>query len=50
MPTKRWIIGITGASGTVHAQRLLRALVEHVPGVRLDVVVSQADRGETAHV
>jgi 4-hydroxy-3-polyprenylbenzoate decarboxylase len=42
MPTQRWIIGITGASGTVYARRLLQALVEHVPGVRLDVVVSQA--------
>jgi 4-hydroxy-3-polyprenylbenzoate decarboxylase len=42
MPSKRWIIGITGASGTIYARKLLRALVEHVPGLRLDVVVSQA--------
>lgn len=42
MPTNRWIIGVTGASGTVYARRLMRALVEHVPGIHLDVVVSQA--------
>jgi len=42
MPTKRWIIAVTGASGTVYARRLLRTLVDHVPGVQLDVVVSQA--------
>ncbi len=38
----RWIIGITGASGTIYARRLVRALIEHVPDVRLEVVVSAA--------
>lgn len=42
MSGDRWIIGITGASGTVYARRLLQALVTHVPGVRLDVVVSSS--------
>lgn len=42
MAEQRWIIGITGASGTVYARRLVRALVEHVPDVHLDVIVSRA--------
>jgi 4-hydroxy-3-polyprenylbenzoate decarboxylase len=42
MASNRWIIGITGASGTVYARRLIRAVVEHLPGVELDVVVSNA--------
>lgn len=42
MPLRRWVIGITGASGTVYARRLLRVLVERVEGIHLDVVVSSA--------
>jgi 4-hydroxy-3-polyprenylbenzoate decarboxylase len=38
----RWTIGITGASGTVYARRLLQVLVRHVDGIHLDVVVSEA--------
>lgn len=37
-----WIIGITGASGTVYARRLVHALVAQVPNVQLEVVVSEA--------
>jgi flavin prenyltransferase len=42
MTSNRWIIGITGASGTVYARRLIQAVVEHLPEVELDVVVSGA--------
>jgi 4-hydroxy-3-polyprenylbenzoate decarboxylase len=42
MTSNHWIIGITGASGTIYARRLIRAMVEHVPNVQLDVVVSSA--------
>ena len=42
MPNQRRIIGITGASGTIYGRRLLRALLEHVPDVRLGVVVFRA--------
>jgi 4-hydroxy-3-polyprenylbenzoate decarboxylase len=38
----RWIIAITGASGTVYARRLLRVLVERVDDIRLEVIVSRA--------
>jgi 4-hydroxy-3-polyprenylbenzoate decarboxylase len=38
----RWIIAITGASGTVYARRLLRVLVERVDDIRLEVIVSPA--------
>jgi 4-hydroxy-3-polyprenylbenzoate decarboxylase len=42
MPNDRWIIAITGASGTLYARRLIQAMVEHVAGVELDVVISGA--------
>jgi 4-hydroxy-3-polyprenylbenzoate decarboxylase len=42
MANHRWIIGITGASGTIYARRLIGAVVEHLPEVELDVVVSGA--------
>ena len=42
MPNDRWIIAITGASGTIYARRLIQAMVEHLPGAELDVVVSGA--------
>lgn len=42
MAENRWIIAITGASGVVYARRLLRALVERVDDIRLDVIVSPA--------
>jgi len=38
----RWIIAITGASGTIYARRLLRVLVERVDDIRLEVIVSPA--------
>jgi len=37
-----WIVGITGASGIVYARRLLSALLEHVPTIKLEVVLSEA--------
>ena len=42
MAENRWIIAITGASGTVYARRLLRVLVERVDDIRLEVIVSRA--------
>jgi flavin prenyltransferase len=38
---KRWIIGISGASGTIYARALVRALLEEVPEMELDVVISE---------
>jgi 4-hydroxy-3-polyprenylbenzoate decarboxylase len=38
----RWIVAITGASGTVYARRLLRVLIERVDDIRLEVIVSPA--------
>ena len=38
--SKKWIIGISGASGTVYARRLLEVLKDHRPEIFLDVVVS----------
>jgi len=37
-----WIIAITGASGTVYARRLIQALLENIPTIELEVVVSEA--------
>ncbi len=42
MAENRWIIAITGASGTIYARRLLRVLVERVDDIRLEVIVSAA--------
>lgn len=39
---KTWIIGITGASGTVYARRLIQALLEGDENVQLEVIVSEA--------
>jgi polyprenyl P-hydroxybenzoate/phenylacrylic acid decarboxylase-like protein len=36
----RWIVGISGASGTIYAKRLLEVLAEHRPDIALDVVIS----------
>lgn len=38
----RWIIGVTGASGTVYARRLIQTLITAVPDIELEVVVSEA--------
>lgn len=37
-----WVIGITGASGTVYARRLIEVLTENLPETPLEVVVSDA--------
>ncbi len=42
MAENRWIIAITGASGTIYARRLLRVLVERVDDIHLEVIVSPA--------
>ncbi len=36
-----WIVGITGASGTLYARRLIRVLIEAVPELRLEVIFSE---------
>ena len=36
----RWIVGISGASGTIYARRMLSVLAEYRPDVFLDIVVS----------
>lgn len=41
MQNRPWIIGITGASGTLYARRLLRVLLEADPEIRLEVVFSE---------
>lgn len=41
MQNRPWIVGITGASGTLYARRLLRVLLEAVPDIRLEVVFSE---------
>ncbi len=38
----RWVIGITGASGTVYARRLVKLLGEHVAEATVDLVISEA--------
>jgi 4-hydroxy-3-polyprenylbenzoate decarboxylase len=38
---ERWVIGVSGASGTVYARRLMQVLLEQVPGVELEVVLSE---------
>lgn len=37
-----WIVGITGASGTVYARRLLAVLAENLPSTQFEVVISDA--------
>lgn len=37
-----WIIGITGASGTIYARRMLQLLLEHAPTLEFEVVVSDS--------
>lgn len=37
----RWIVGISGASGTIYARKLLSVLAEHRPDIALDVIVSE---------
>ncbi len=41
-PQYPWIIGITGASGTVYARRLISVLSENLPELPLEVVISDA--------
>lgn len=40
--SQNWVIGISGASGTVYARRLIRALIEHEPEVTLEVVITDS--------
>lgn len=37
----RWIVGISGASGTRYARRLLQVVAQHLPQLSLDVVISE---------
>ena len=39
---KRWVIGVSGASGTVYARQLMKVLLENDPEVHLEVVFSEA--------
>jgi 4-hydroxy-3-polyprenylbenzoate decarboxylase len=41
-PAKPWVIAITGASGTCYGRRLVALLLEQIPGIKLDIVVSEA--------
>lgn len=41
MSDRPWIVGITGASGTVYARRLIRVLLEAVPEIKLEVIFSE---------
>ncbi len=36
----RWIVGISGASGTVYARRLLRVIAEEHPGIAVELVIT----------
>lgn len=40
--TQPWVVGITGASGTIYARRLLLALLEIQPQCAIELVVSDA--------
>lgn len=37
-----WIVALTGASGTCYGRRLIEVLLEQVPGIELEVIVSEA--------
>lgn len=39
---RRWIVAITGASGTCYGRRLISALLEHEQSLEIDVVVSES--------
>ncbi|MCB0358452.1 MAG: UbiX family flavin prenyltransferase [Bdellovibrionales bacterium] len=38
----RWIVGVSGASGTVYARRLIESLLQHDERISLDIVFSEA--------
>lgn len=40
--SKTWVIGITGASGTIYARRLIKALLANEEKIKLEVIVSEA--------
>jgi len=40
--TRPWVIGITGASGICYARGVVQALINNVPDVELDIVVSES--------
>lgn len=44
IPGRRWIIGITGASGMPYSRRLLQALCDCAPDVHIDLVISDAGK------
>lgn len=37
-----WIVGVTGASGTVYGRRLVQLLIEHQPEIEIELVFSEA--------
>jgi flavin prenyltransferase len=39
---KPWIVGITGASGTVYARRLLQVLLDERPELEFELIISEA--------
>lgn len=38
---RRWIIGVTGASGTIYGRRLVEVLLERVPEVSIELIISE---------
>lgn len=42
MAPERWVIGVTGASGTVYARRLIEVLLAERPDAELHIVFSEA--------
>lgn len=41
-PGDRWVIGVSGASGTVYARRLMQVLLQEVANIELEVVLSES--------
>lgn len=38
--SERWVVGITGASGTIYAVRLVQVIAERLPEIELHVVIT----------